>query len=183
PSPGAPSGAVPPPAPVSRREHVANLRVGLVSPEREVWSGEAKTVVAQTTEGALGILPGHAPVLGVLLDGSVVKIEPADGGEPVVAMVGSGFFSVADNVVSALAEAGELRQGYGGELIVAMFGSGFFTVADNEVSVLAEQAELGEEVDVQAAKRALEEALEAESTDATPERRARARLRAAGVEA
>src|SRR5690606_15084178 len=132
PSPGAPSGAVPPPAPVSRREHVANLRVGLVSPEREVWSGEAKMVVAQTIEGALGILPGHAPVLGVLLDGSVVKIEPADGGEPIVAMVGSGFLSVADN----------------------------------EVSVLAEQAELGEEIDVQAAKLALEEALAAESTDA-----------------
>src|SRR5690606_34268652 len=149
PSPGAPSGAVPPPAPVSRREHVANLRAGLVSPEREAWSGEAKTVVAQTTEGALGILPGHAPVLGVLRDGSVVQYQPADGGEPIHARVGSAFFSVADN----------------------------------EVSVLAEQAELGEEVDVQAAKRALEEALEAESPDATAERRARARLRAAGVEA
>ncbi|GAA0582349.1 MULTISPECIES: F0F1 ATP synthase subunit epsilon [Actinomadura] len=128
---------------------MANLRVGLVSPEREIWSGEAKMVVAQTIEGSLGILPGHAPVLGVLLDGSVVKVEPADGGEPIVAMVGSGFFSVA---------------------------------AD-EVSVLAEQAELGHEVDVQDARQALEDALAAESEDATTERRARARLRAAGIEA
>ena len=128
---------------------MANLTVGLVSPEREIWSGEAKMVVAQTIEGSLGILPGHAPVLGVLLDGSVVKIEPADGGAVVQAMVGSGFFSVADN----------------------------------EVSVLAEQAELGEEIDVPEARRVLEEALAAESEDATPERRARARLRAAGIEA
>ncbi|RFS81911.1 F0F1 ATP synthase subunit epsilon [Actinomadura spongiicola] len=128
---------------------MANLRVGLVSPEREIWSGEAKMVVAQTVEGSLGILPGHAPVLGVLLDGSVVKIEPANGGEPFLAMVGSGFFSVA---------------------------------AD-EVSVLAEQAELGKDIDVQDARRALEDALAAENDDATPERRARARLRAAGIEA
>ncbi|GGQ02152.1 F0F1 ATP synthase subunit epsilon [Actinomadura coerulea] len=128
---------------------MATLKVGLVSPEREVWSGEAKMVVAQTIEGSLGILPGHAPVLGVLLDGSVVKIEPADGGAPVLAAVGSGFFSVAAN----------------------------------EVSVLAEQVERAEEIDVDEAKRALDEALTAEGEDATPERRARARLRAAGVEA
>ncbi|MBT2209231.1 MULTISPECIES: F0F1 ATP synthase subunit epsilon [Actinomadura] len=126
---------------------MATLKVGLVSPEREIWSGEAKMVVAQTVEGSLGILPGHAPVLGVLLDGSVVKIEPADGGEPITAMVGSGFFSVA---------------------------------AD-EVSVLAEQAELSDEVDVSEARRELEEALGGD--DATAERRARARLRAAGIEA
>ncbi|GAA4231236.1 F0F1 ATP synthase subunit epsilon [Actinomadura meridiana] len=127
---------------------MANLKVGLVSPEREIWSGEARMVVAQTIEGSLGILPGHAPVLGVLLDGSVVRIEPADGGETISAMVGSGFFSIA---------------------------------AD-EVSVLAEQAELGEEIDVPDARRALDEAVAAESEDSTLERRARARLRAAGVE-
>jgi F-type H+-transporting ATPase subunit epsilon len=128
---------------------VATLRVGLVSPEREIWSGEAKMVVAQTIDGQLGILPGHAPVLGVLLDGSVVKIEPADGGETVSAMVGSGFFSIADD----------------------------------EVSVLAEQAELGAEVDVAAARQALEAALAVPGEDSTSERRARARLRAAGSEA
>jgi F-type H+-transporting ATPase subunit epsilon len=127
---------------------VANLRVGLVSPEREIWSGEARMVVAQTIEGSLGILPGHAPVLGVLLDGSVVTIEPADGGERVSAMVGSGFFSVAGD----------------------------------DVAILAEQAEMGEEIDVQHARQALESALAGGDEDGTPERRARARLRAAGIE-
>jgi F-type H+-transporting ATPase subunit epsilon len=127
---------------------VATLKVGLVSPEREIWAGEAKMVVAQTIEGQLGILPGHAPVLGVLLDGSVVKIEPVDGGEWVSAMVGSGFFSIAGD----------------------------------EVSILAEQAELGDEIDVAAANRALQDALAAGGEDSTSERRARARLRAAGVD-
>ncbi|MEU5877580.1 F0F1 ATP synthase subunit epsilon [Spirillospora sp. NPDC047279] len=128
---------------------MATLKVGLVSPEREVWAGEAKMVVAQTIEGQLGIMPGHAPVLGVLLDGSVVKIEPADGGEMISAMVGSGFFSIADD----------------------------------EVSVLAEQAVLGSEVDVSAARQDLQSAQSAAEEDSTAERRARARLRAAGHEA
>ncbi|TDD85647.1 F0F1 ATP synthase subunit epsilon [Actinomadura rubrisoli] len=128
---------------------MATLKVGLVSPERELWSGEAKMVVAQTIEGSLGILPGHAPVLGVLLDGSVVKIEPANGDAMVTAMVGSGFFSVAND----------------------------------QVSILAEQAEVSDEIDVPAARAALEDALAAGDEGATLERRARARLRAAGIEA
>lgn len=130
---------------------MATLTVGLVSPEREVWSGEARQVVAQTIEGQLGILPDHAPVLGVLLDGSVVKIEPAAGGAEVVAMVGSGFFSVAGN----------------------------------EVSILAERVELSSEIDVDAARRQLDSAQPGGGMDeaAVLERRARARLRAAGAEA
>ena len=130
---------------------MAKLHVGLVSPEREIWSGEADQVVAKTIEGELGILPGHAPVLGVLVDGSVVKISPSDQSEPILAMVGSGFFSVA---------------------------------AD-EVSVLAEQAELGDEIDVGAAREALQQAMSAPERDdavVVAERRARARLRAAGLE-
>jgi F-type H+-transporting ATPase subunit epsilon len=129
---------------------MAKLRVALVSPEREVWSGEADMVVARTLEGEIGILPEHSPVLGVLLDGSIVKISPTDDSEPILAMVGSGFLSVAEN----------------------------------EVSVLAEQAELGDEIDIDAARQALQQAGELERDDevAVAERRARARLRAAGHE-
>ena len=43
---------------------MAKLHVELVSPEREIWAGEADMVVAKTIEGEMGILPGHAPVLG-----------------------------------------------------------------------------------------------------------------------
>lgn len=83
------------------------LKVSVVSPEREVWAGEAEMVVAQTIEGEIGIRTGHVPVLGVLVDGSVAKIHPV-GGDVVVVAVGSGFFSVADNEVSVLAEQAEL---------------------------------------------------------------------------
>ena len=40
---------------------MATLQVELVAVERKIWSGEATMVIARTTEGELGVLPGHAP--------------------------------------------------------------------------------------------------------------------------
>ena len=54
---------------------MATLHVELVAVERLLWSGEATMVVARTTEGELGILPRHAPLLGQLAEGGVVRIK------------------------------------------------------------------------------------------------------------
>ena len=83
------------------------LHVELVSVEREVWSGEATSVVARTTEGEIGILPGHAPLLGQLEEGAEVRILEHNGGEIVVTVEG-GFLSVTDDGVTILAEAATL---------------------------------------------------------------------------
>ena len=47
------------------------LKVEIVSPEKRIFSGEASMVSARTLEGDLGILPGHASLLGVLVNGEV----------------------------------------------------------------------------------------------------------------
>ncbi len=86
---------------------MAELHVELVSVEREVWSGEATTVIARTTEGEVGILPGHAPLLGEIAQGSTLRVLEAGGGE-VVAAVHGGFLSVTDQGVTVLAEVAEL---------------------------------------------------------------------------
>ncbi|KQS57946.1 ATP synthase subunit epsilon [Geodermatophilus sp. Leaf369] len=86
---------------------MATLQVELVAVERKIWSGEASTVVARTTEGELGVLPGHAPLLGELAPGGVVRIKPVDGDELVVAAHG-GFLSVTEKGVSILAETAEI---------------------------------------------------------------------------
>jgi len=88
---------------------VAELNVEVVSAEREVWSGEATQVLARTSEGEIGILPGHAPLLGELADGGVVRVMLAGGGE-VVAAVHGGFLSVTDQGVTVLAEVAELAE-------------------------------------------------------------------------
>jgi F-type H+-transporting ATPase subunit epsilon len=85
---------------------VAELHVELVSVEREVWSGEADSVIARTTEGEVGILPGHAPMLGQLADGGTVRI--LQGGSEVRAAVHGGFLSVTEQGLTVLAEVAEL---------------------------------------------------------------------------
>ena len=86
---------------------MAELHVELVSVEREVWSGEASSVIARTTEGEVGILPGHAPMLGQLADGGTVRILQ-DGGSEVRAAVHGGFLSVTEQGLTVLAEVAEL---------------------------------------------------------------------------
>ena len=86
---------------------MAEISVELVAVERRLWSGTATMVVAQTTEGELGVLPGHEPVLGQLVEGGVVKVRTTDG-DTVVAAVHGGFLSVTGDGVSILAESAEL---------------------------------------------------------------------------
>ncbi|MGH3319409.1 MAG: F0F1 ATP synthase subunit epsilon [Streptosporangiaceae bacterium] len=123
------------------------LEVELVSPEREVWSGEGHMVLARTLVGELGIMPGHQSLLGVLEDGDVVRVRRDDGPD-----------------------------------ITAAVHGGFFSVHADRVSILAESAELAEEIDVDRARRALDDAErrgDEEEGAAADAARARARLRAA----
>ena len=85
---------------------MATMHVELVSVERSLWSGEATAVFARTVEGELGILPGHAPLLGALEPGWIVRIKRADEDELRVAVHG-GFLSVRQDGVSVLAEMAE----------------------------------------------------------------------------
>ena len=126
------------------------LQVALVVPDRELWSGEARTVIAKTTEGDIGVLTGHSPMFGILAEATVVQI---------------------------LTEDSDVR---------AAVSGGFLSVADDRVSVLAAQAQLGEEVDLEEARRDLAAALaEAQviGEDSPAVKYAKARLRAAGDQA
>ena len=80
-----------------------SLNVALVSPTEQLWTGEANFVLARTTGGDLGVLPGHAPLFGVLVDG-LVSIEIADGSKKEFNVKG-GFLSVNNDRVSILTES------------------------------------------------------------------------------
>ena len=82
------------------------LQVELVAADRLVWSGQATMVIARTTEGDVGILPHHAPLLSSIIEG-VVEVQTVEG-ETWVAAVDTGFLSVADNRVSILSEHAEM---------------------------------------------------------------------------
>ncbi|TCC31221.1 F0F1 ATP synthase subunit epsilon [Kribbella sindirgiensis] len=127
-------------------ESAKHLEVALVAAERTVWQGQARIVIARTTDGDVGILPGHAPLLG-LLQGGTVQVRTVDD-----------------------------------EYFVAAAPDGFISVANDRVSILAENAEMGHDIDLEEARRELDQAL-ATGTDSTVDadelRLAEARVRAA----
>jgi F-type H+-transporting ATPase subunit epsilon len=130
-----------------------SLRVELVVPDGEIWSGHARMVIAKTLDGDVGILTSHPDVLGILVEGSVVRILDPEQGQ---------------------AELGEVR---------AAVSSGFLSVHDDRVSILARQAELGSQVDLSAVRAELDASVSETSPGAeeTAEvKYSRARLRAAG---
>ena len=88
---------------------MAEMSVQLVAVERRLWSGTATFVSAQTTEGEIGVLPGHEPVLGQLVEGGVVTVRTTDG-DTITAAVQGGFLSITGDSVSILAESADLAQ-------------------------------------------------------------------------
>ncbi|MBR7743718.1 F0F1 ATP synthase subunit epsilon [Phycicoccus sp. BSK3Z-2] len=79
---------------------MAALQVELVAADRKVWEGEASQVSARSTEGELGVLPGHQPMLCVLAEGEV----RIDAGGWKTAVVDGGFISVDHDRVTIVAE-------------------------------------------------------------------------------
>jgi F-type H+-transporting ATPase subunit epsilon len=132
------------------------LRVELVAPDGEIWSGRARMVIAKTLDGDLGVLTGHSPVLGILAEGSLVRILDPEG-----------------------------DGGSAGEEVLAAVSSGFLAVADDRVSILSRQARLASRVDTSAVQAELDASLEGvgpvtPDEEPTEVKYARALLRAAG---
>ncbi|MCK6439688.1 MAG: ATP synthase F1 subunit epsilon [Planctomycetes bacterium] len=82
------------------------LHVDIISPEKPLYSGQARSVVAPAHDGEVGILPQHAPMVAKLGTG-VVRIRRAgeSGGETVDRFaVRQGFVQTAANKVIIIAE-------------------------------------------------------------------------------
>lgn len=82
------------------------LHVRVVSPERVVHEGEASSLVVPAWDGKLGVLPGHAPFLGLLGAGEF-SIDLPGGGSRTFHVAG-GVIKIERNQVTVLTEyAGE----------------------------------------------------------------------------
>jgi F-type H+-transporting ATPase subunit epsilon len=86
------------------------MHVEVVSIEAPIWSGEATAVYGRTTDGELGILPGHTPLLGALAPGHPVRIEREEGEDLRIAVHGGFLFVHKDHRVSVLATEAELAE-------------------------------------------------------------------------
>ena len=77
----------------------------VVSVERIVYDDDVDMVVAPGAEGALGILPHHAPLMTSLDIGELV-IKKA-GQDDVLIVIGGGFMEVRPDRVTVLADSAE----------------------------------------------------------------------------
>ena len=85
---------------------MANLfAVKLLTPERQVFSGEAQHLYARGSLGYLGVLANHAP-LRTSLEPGVMSIRLADGSQQHFAVSG-GFLEVSNNKATVLADDAE----------------------------------------------------------------------------
>ncbi|MEE9513734.1 MAG: ATP synthase F1 subunit epsilon [Anaerolineales bacterium] len=80
------------------------IRCEIVTQDRALYEGEADIVIAPGSEGELGILPNHAPLLTTLEFG--VLIGRHQGQEEAFAIAG-GILEVRPDVITVLADVGE----------------------------------------------------------------------------
>jgi len=85
---------------------MADLKVSVVSADHEVWSGLAKQVIARTTEGEIGILAGHEPLLAILGQGEV-RVTTTEG-TVITAQADDGFLSVEHDTITIVARNASL---------------------------------------------------------------------------
>ena len=84
---------------------VNNLTLQIVTPEREVFSGEVDAVKLPGMDGSFGVLRGHAPMFAGLQAG-VLEYDDLDGAQHRMA-IGGGFFKIENNVAMVLADSAE----------------------------------------------------------------------------
>lgn len=80
------------------------LTLTIVTPAKQLVSEEVDQVNAPGTEGDLGILYDHAPILTNLRSG---QLSYEVDGETIALVVSGGYLEVTDNRVTVLAETGE----------------------------------------------------------------------------
>jgi F-type H+-transporting ATPase subunit epsilon len=80
------------------------IRLEIVTPDRVVYNQDVNMVIARATDGDIGILPGHAPLIaGLAIAPLRIKLEE---GEEQLAVTG-GFIEVQPQKVTVLAKSAE----------------------------------------------------------------------------
>ena len=78
---------------------VFSLRI--ITPDRLFYEGEAEMVEFNTTEGQIGVLPGHIPMTVILKPGILTIYEPESEKE---AALHAGFVEILPDKITILAE-------------------------------------------------------------------------------
>ncbi len=81
-----------------------SIRCEIVSQDRQVFTGDADMIIVPGSQGEMGILPNHAPLLSTLKIG-ILRVR-FQGQEQVFTIAG-GVIEVQPNLVTVMADAAE----------------------------------------------------------------------------
>jgi F-type H+-transporting ATPase subunit epsilon len=84
------------------------MQLDILTPEGQVYSGEADLVQMPGLDGLFEVLKNHAPMIAALAEGSM-KVEHK--GQTQRFRIRPGFVEVLRNRISVLVESAELEQG------------------------------------------------------------------------
>lgn len=73
----------------------------IITPEQTVFDGEVERVIATVSDGEIGVLPDHAPLIATTKIGSV---RISQGDDYIVFATSDGFFKTSENLVQVLVE-------------------------------------------------------------------------------
>jgi F-type H+-transporting ATPase subunit epsilon len=83
---------------------MATVKLDIVTAEKIVYSGDVDIVIAPGSEGQLGILPHHAPLMTALNAGELIARK---GNEEYMMAISGGFLEVLPDRIIVLADAAE----------------------------------------------------------------------------
>jgi F-type H+-transporting ATPase subunit epsilon len=79
------------------------FKLSVVTPEKPLIDQEARSIIAPGTEGYLGILTDHAPLITALIPGKLTVTDPSNS--ELFYAISGGFLEVSNNIVTILADA------------------------------------------------------------------------------
>ena len=84
------------------------LRLRVYTPDRELVDAEVREVTAEGALGQIGVLPDHAAMVTALEPG---MLSYREDGSVVRLRLGAGFAEIRDNLMTVLADSGEVVAG------------------------------------------------------------------------
>ncbi|MDD3487245.1 MAG: F0F1 ATP synthase subunit epsilon [Candidatus Moranbacteria bacterium] len=83
---------------------MSTIKFKIVTPERTVYSDAIGQLTIPTMEGEITVLPGHIPIISVLVPGELMVKKD---GEEVAMAVSGGMVEVRKNEITVLADTAE----------------------------------------------------------------------------
>lgn len=85
-----------------------SIKLQIITPEKVFYEGDVTMLEYNTTEGYVGVLPGHIPMTQVLATGKL-SIYESKAEEPKVGAMHAGFVQIMPDLITILAEVVEWK--------------------------------------------------------------------------